>query len=213
MLKTKDMKLRRLYTYPKGNSGAAAIEFALILPVLLILSLPLVDYFQYIMTIQKMNKTAASVADMLVISTPGDGPLANSDPFALTGATLTNVLQTSDFLMHPFPFTGAENARVTVNSIVNQGGTVSAPWSAVYNGGGGVSVQGIGDTNVLPAGFLGQMFDDENAIAVTVEYRFEPVIPLPGLGFIPSLAAEDIRITQFFPARNGALTCVRNVNC
>ena len=196
----------------KNKRGAAVMEFALLFPVLLILSLPLMDYFQYIMTIQKLNKTASRLADMIVISTPGDGVMADSDPYVLSRTSLTTMLQTTGFLMHPFPFPHTAGSEMTVTSIHRTGSGVEAPWSASYSG-QDVTLSPSGEVNILPASFRTAMYPEENVIAVTINYTFDPVIKIPGLGFIPSLGREELQITQFFPTRNGPLRCVKDYNC
>lgn len=198
-------------------NGSALVEFAILLPVLLILSLPLLNYFHYVQAVQKLNKATTTIADMIALSHKADGLSAqeiDDNPLTLNEERLANMIATVDFLMHPLAFGPNQDALVTAVSVYKDGSAPPhAAWSAEYSGEGNVAVRNGGDLNLVPADFISGMYDQENAIAVRIAYTYHPPIPISPLSFIPSMAETPLSVTQFFPARSGPLRCVYDVNC
>ncbi|MBY0356221.1 MAG: pilus assembly protein [Rickettsiales bacterium] len=135
--------MKKALSLRKNTVGAVAIEFAIILPLLLLMTLPIYDFFRYIMIIQKMNKTISTIADMIVLSEPapagtvnGD-PVINSNPFILTQDRLRNIVTTADFLMQPYSFSrtngqGNPSQFINVVSIYNPPGTGAGNGPGIY---------------------------------------------------------------------------------
>ncbi len=203
----------------RKNDGAAAVEFALVLPILIILAVPLADYFRYIMTLQKVNKIAASVADMVTMSSSVTSAttqaVLDGDATYLTVGRLTCIFNTVPNLAFPYPFTGTVN-RVIVTSVYRPPGTAAgAPsnyvWQVLYRNGLPLTIRPPAAINAaahpMPATFGAQgqnMFDNENAIMVRVRYEFNPIFSFGG-GWIPILSTRIIDLNQVFMARNGRL--------
>lgn len=79
--------MRRLYAeWATGQSGAAAVEFALILPFVVMLYIGLVDTVSYVSASRKVSNAAESLADLVSRSGQTVSPHALDD--ALTGAEL-----------------------------------------------------------------------------------------------------------------------------
>ncbi len=206
------------------ESAVALIEFAFVLPILLVLSIPLFNYISYVMTVQKINKTAATLADMIVMSTPPDGTttaaMANSDKLILSNQSLQMVLDSSKALMQPlgFPDTNGKtctSAAIHVASVIkpagNPAGTV---WTADYTGSGTATITNHATPTAAPsslnAAFTGAMYDGENTIVVEVSCGFNPPIAV-GAGLdLPILTPTTITSIFRYPARNGALNFVFN---
>lgn len=118
----------------RHQGATVVIEFAIILPLLLLMTLPVYDFFRYIMILQKMNKTASTIADMIVMSEPAPvgttstSPVVSSNRFILTVPRLTDIMRTADFLMQPYDFnrSDAEGSRQFINavSVYNPPGSV-----------------------------------------------------------------------------------------
>ena len=203
--------------------GVAAIEFALVLPLLLILSLPLYNYIQYIMVFQKVNKTSATIADMIVMSTPSDATTtaedADNDKLILSTHSLQMILESSTALMQPFSFPNANGsscatASIRVDSVYKPtGGSAGTVWQATYSGTAGtVNVTNHATPQAIPAtmsaAFASAMVDEENTIIVDVTCTFTPPISMPLSMGLPMLSTTPVRAVYRFPARNEALKTV-----
>jgi Flp pilus assembly protein TadG len=78
--------LRRLANLHKDRSAVAAIEFALLSPLLVFFMVVEFDVYRYVMTTQRLEAVAESVAEMFASATtsplatiPGNGVVADSD--------------------------------------------------------------------------------------------------------------------------------------
>lgn len=63
------MKKLRLSNFAKAQAGVAAIEFALVMPILVLMFLGLIETSRYFLISKRVNNAAASVAQILSTST------------------------------------------------------------------------------------------------------------------------------------------------
>ncbi len=171
------------------KSGIAITEFALALPVLIMLFFGAVDVTRYILIVQKTEKLAHSVANVTAQSA------------SITQATLNQVLDASSDIMNPYPM-GA-SGHIIVSSLYKEAGVSTTPtvrWR--YEGGGTLAatsaIGAVGATPVMPTAFT--FTDRENVIAAEVFYRFSPLLPNVWFG------TTTIYRSAFYTPRFGALT-------
>lgn len=189
---------RGFYTLRQGHhvkrffeekSGLAATEFALVLPILMILFFGAVDVTRYILIVQKVEKLTHSVANVTAQSA------------TITQGTLNQVMDASSDIMNPY-ITGA-NSRIIISSIYRPPGTTTTPSIIWRHQGGGTfaatsAIGAVGAVPTLPTAFS---FDQrENIIAAEVFYQFNPILPNPWFG------TTVIYRSAFYAPRFGALT-------
>lgn len=170
-----------------NQRGAAAAEFAIMFPVLLLLLLGGFEISRFLLIHQKADKVAYTVTDVVAQST------------SVTNAQLALVMSAAAQIMQPFTF-GA-NGRVIVSSVY-QNGTNPPVVRWQYAGGGTLSrTSQIGTVNgnaTLPGGLT--LNDRDNVIIAEVYYSYVPVFS-GGL-----MTARDIYKNAIFKPRLGALT-------
>ena len=157
--------LRRLW---RDVGGVAAIEFALLLPMLLGLLIGCLEVTFKIWSSQKAEKLAVTLSDVIAQSTN----VTSGDLAKLTGAV--------DRIMDPFPF-GADKGKVIISSVYWEQGDDAAKvnWQCPYPSTGGYSgtskfgVEGADAT--LPTGFT--LNEKDNIIVAEVFYEYEPIAP------------------------------------
>lgn len=206
----------RFVSFMKDRTGSIAIEFAIVLPILLILVFPTIDYARFILMQQKVIKGAYVIADAVAMSTPVIPGETTQDDIDTIGTYLTEQLlqelcSTADILMLPFPpeaGSGTDRYQIEITQVYNDSNNGSSPtigWQYDQNsmaltlGGGAVT---------LPPSLQNNLDPDENLIRVRVTALYEPITPpLPALG-VPFLTVQTREHTSYFRARYGDL---RNV--
>ncbi|HEY7991525.1 MAG TPA: TadE/TadG family type IV pilus assembly protein [Stellaceae bacterium] len=112
--------LRKLGNLWRDRGGIVAVEFALILPTLLILFIGTFEASNLIRAKMKFNETAPSIATLVALQTS-----------TTTTGTLTSDFCTgASYMMSPFSIS---NLNVQVNSVTNHNGTSSVDWTATCN--------------------------------------------------------------------------------
>jgi Flp pilus assembly protein TadG len=124
-----------------GDSrGVAAVEFALLLPILLLLYFGVVELTQGVMTQQRANHVAATVGDLV------------SQSSTLTSADMGDIFNVGATVMYPYP---TASLKLRVSSLnADTHGNVTVAWS---QGSGGLtaltkgsSVSGLPTSVIAP---------------------------------------------------------------
>lgn len=145
--------------WKRADKGVAAIEFAIILPVLLLTFIGLFDVGEFIYCNNKMNRTAQDISNIV---TRGD----------LTKPQLDALLKAASLTSQPFDFT-AGSGNVIVTSVSNPSGTsTQVMWRDSYPG--GTSASRINPMS-LPGGIT--LSAGNTVIFTEVFYTYAPLIP------------------------------------
>jgi Flp pilus assembly protein TadG len=124
---------RRLSDFAKDKRGVSAVEFAMLLPLMLTLYLGGVEVSQGISIDRKVTLTARTVADLVAQVSSIDTAGVNA---ALGAATA---------VMAPYP---DSKAKVTVSVVdIDANGNAKVKWSSTKNG----TARAIGSSVTLPA--------------------------------------------------------------
>ncbi len=173
----------------RDQQGMAFMEFAIALPFLFILFMGGVELTRYIIIVQKVEKAAFTMSDVV----------AQSQSIGTT--QLSQLVEAVEQLMLPLPF--GSNGYVIVTSVTKTG-TAAPVVNWQYKGGGTwtkTSVIGAPGANaVLPTGFT--MSDKENVIIAEVFYNYTPMVA-SGV-----LQAKTIYKVTLFRPRLGDLTAL-----
>jgi Flp pilus assembly pilin Flp len=179
----------------KDERGVAAIEFALVLPVLVGLFIGSLEVTFKIWSTQKAEKLSVTLADVIAQSQE------------VTTDDMESLISSVDKIMEPFPF--GNDGTVFISSVyvpqAEEGEDPEDPiinWQRKFPPSGGLNevskIGAQGATATLPTGFT--LNERENVIVAEVFYRYTPIAP--GVLF-------DIDIVyrrSFFKPRLGALT-------
>jgi Flp pilus assembly protein TadG len=147
--------IRRLFHRAAADQeGAAAVEFALIFPVLFVLHVAAAEALEVYIAQRNVAHIAAAMADIMAQSR------------VVTQADVDDVLLASTAMMHPFPEASLQQRVSSLTA--NAAGTVATDWSVrrSYDGAANPSV---------PAGYL---LANESAIVTDVIYDYKPTFGL-----------------------------------
>src|SRR5262249_39482424 len=148
----------RLRTLPRERRGIAAIEFAVLLPLFLILYLGTFEVGQAISIKLNNGLAARTVADLA------------SQYTNIYNADMTGILGASTTVMAPYP---TQSFTVTVSEVtVDDKGNATVTWSDWQNG----TARGVGQPVTLPAGM-----NTPNTSLIWGETQY---VYTPGLGYV-----------------------------
>jgi len=175
--------LRRLVT---STRGAAAVEFALILPVLAMMLLGTVELGRYIQVYMKVQTVAGNIGDIM------------SRPEQVAASDLAALFSASQVMMNPFE--AGPNLRIIVSGVIvtDPDDPPEVAWQS--EGGGSLAVAsgvgGVGEIANVPDGLV--TFGGEALIVAETVYDYEPWL----LGIVPD---QLVRETAYFRPRRGTL--------
>lgn len=146
---------RSLQRFSSDQRGVSAVEFALILPLMLAMYLGSVEISQGIAIDRKVTLTAHTVAD-----------LASQSP-NITDAAMNNILSASAAVIQPYD---ASSLAVTVSSVsIDANGNATVDWSETLNG----TARAKGSSVTLPSAIA---VPNTSLIFGEVNYNFTPQI-------------------------------------
>jgi TadE-like protein len=177
--------------FSRCTRGVAAVEFALLLPLLMTMLLGSFEIMRYIIASQKLDHIAFTSADVVAQET------------SITNAQINDIMSAAVEIMEPFPF--GDVGVVIVSSV--QDDPVRGPVVRWQITGGGTLVRDseigeTGDDATLPRDLI--LNDGDNVIIAEVFYMYTPVITEDYFG-----TRENYKYAIYKP-RYGALTTPPN---
>jgi hypothetical protein len=179
------------------NSGVALAEFALILPLLLLFLLGSLEVSRYALINIKLDRTAATMADLVTQTTQ------------VTQADLESFAEAAPQIMRPFSFNGSSIIFNSVYSLQNPAppcdggaGNTCIAWQYRALGTEQSRIGVEGGNATLPGNYnviLGQ-----NIVTAEVFADYSPIIPLTG-DLISALAPHTMYKIALFKPRQGNL--------
>jgi Flp pilus assembly protein TadG len=113
--------------------GVSAVEFALVLPLMLTLYLGGIEVSQAIATSRKLTLVSRTVADL------------SSQSSGITATSMTNILNASAAVVSPY---NSSKLKVTVSQVkIDANGNATIEWSETLGG----TKRGVGSSVTLPA--------------------------------------------------------------
>jgi len=142
-----------------ANDGLAALEFALVAPILLMLLVGTVEFSQALTVDRRVTQAAGSTADLIARTTE------------ITTGEIDGIMQIVGHLMRPYD---PSRLRITVLNVAADLGDPTRTrvcWSYEYNGGSGSYANGAAyplPQNLVEAG--------GSVIVAEVTYDYQPII-------------------------------------
>ena len=145
----------RLLHFCRDRRGTSAVEFALLLPLMLTLYLGAVEVSDAVSADRKVTLTARAVADLVARTT------------SVSDAQMTDILNAASAVTAPFP---AANMKVIVSSVyIDNDGVAKVQWSDARN----TSKRNNGDPATIPAALR---IKNSYLIWSEVQYAYTPTI-------------------------------------
>jgi len=153
---------KSLKQFLRDRRGTLAVEMAMATPVIFGLLVAGVEVTRYVLLHQKVERTSATMADLV------------SQAHTLSETGLNNLFAAGTQVMAPYKL--ADGGRVIVSSIVNATGSqATISWQRSYGASAGGSAFGTEGGNAnLPTDFI--VRSGENVIAVEVHFEYQPML-------------------------------------
>lgn len=185
------------------QGGAAAVEFALILPFLLLLYMGSIEASTLITVDRRVEVISSTVADLVA-------RWNTNQAASIPKATLLDYFKASEGIIVPYPTTDLKQVVSLVQ--VSAAGVGKVVWSCSYNGGTALAK----DANFAVAGNMADLVTGEGAasgylVASKVDYPYLPVFGLVFQTAVP-MQSESQFLPRFGtalgpPSGTAALTC------
>jgi Flp pilus assembly protein TadG len=128
--------LKRLRHFLIAHDGMAAVEFALIAPVMILLFFGALEFAMALDCYTRVNNVAATTADLVAQST------------SISSTDAANILNAANSILYPYASAGA---KIVVSSLVDNGkGGATVAWSEAQN----TAKRAQGSTVAVPAGLI-----------------------------------------------------------
>lgn len=186
------------HAHRRSERGIAALEFALMLPLLMTIFFGIVEFARFAIINQKLDKLVHSMADFTT-----QGTTISTQELATFSNTATQI-------MSPFGFTGT----IVFSSVVNDTGS-AAPcngrnvpcvrWQAACLGTTASRMGASGSLPGNPAFPLVGMSASQNVIVAEIIYSFSPMAGYTGQ-IISSLSPQTLYKVAVYKPRQGTLT-------
>ena len=143
-----------------SDKGAALIEFALVVPILLAILLGAFELGSYIFAINKVGRLAASVNDIT-----GRNQMKDCE--------LQSLLNATPMFVEPFDFASHGTIIVTGVADINDGNGARVKWRKSAYGAASSKIGAIGAKPTLPSGFT--ISAGDSAVFVEVYYDYNTI--------------------------------------
>lgn len=153
----------RVKGHATNRDGSVMIEFAAAVSVILVIIIGCYDTTRYILLHQKMDRAAATMADLV------------SQPNEISQSDINSMFSAARELLTPFDL--ISSGRIIVSSVTRPVGDVNAQVDWQYAGGGSLTATSAlgasGGTASIPSGFL--LSEGENLIVAEVFFDYTPM--------------------------------------
>ena len=149
----------RLLRFRSDKRGVAAIEFAMVVPLMVMMFVGAVEFSQAITVDRRVSQVASSTADLVARSK------------SLTSSEMSGIMDIIDELVKPYDHTLLKLTVLNVIAAPDDVNNTTVCWSYSHNGGTGSYPKD--STYTLPTGVVEA---GDSVIVTEVEYNYTPLI-------------------------------------
>jgi Flp pilus assembly protein TadG len=144
-------------------AGMAAIEFAMIVPMMAVMFVGAVELSQAITVDRRVTQIAASTADLVARA---ENQISQSD--------ITDIMKAGSFIMAPYSQNPLQIVIRELQSSTTSATTVKQSWTCTYNGTG--STLGCTCTNSTATAPANLMTTNDAVVVSSVTYAYKPLV-------------------------------------
>lgn len=146
--------------FRKNRDGLAALEFALIAPVMIAMFYGAIELSSAVDCNARVSRVASTTADLVAQAT------------AVSATDITNIFNCATAVLYPYP---GGNAKIVISSLVDNGtGGAKVAWS---DASGGATARSKGSLVTVPAGLI-VSGSGGSVILAEITYTYAPPISM-----------------------------------
>jgi Flp pilus assembly protein TadG len=163
----------RLHGFKDNCAGVAAVEFAYLLPLLIVMTYGVIEASRAVMVHKRFQRAVAMVGDLV----SREEAIGNTPAAAI--AVMAGILKAAEHIMTPYDISTLQMGVTAVEADPNNATITKVAWSYPYKG---YPVLTCGATKAMPA--TGMITKGGSAILVEAQYTYKPILSklVPGFG-------------------------------
>lgn len=182
---------RRLATFLADKSGIAAVEFAYLVPILMLMTFGTFEVARGLIVHKRFQRTTAMVGDLVAREEQLGTNVAEA------AAALDGIMRAAEHAMRPYSTTPLKFGIVQLRAAINDATKTTVEWSYSYHG---KSVQACPTEKAMPT--AGMVTAGNAAVLVESEYTYTPVL----LNILPGLSqVMNWQDSMVFAPRDGSV--------
>lgn len=180
------LRFRRIARrFGADRKGVAAVEFALVVPVLLVLYMGTIEVSDLIAVDRRVNVIAGTMGDLVARS---EACISNTE--------ISDYFKASEGIIVPYSKTGLMQAVHFLS--VSSGGVATVSWSQAYNGG---TTKTVGSTYSEFPQAMKDIASGQWVVMSETSYAYKPM-----LGWVVASAINLHRVSYYMPRSGAAIT-------
>ncbi len=152
-------RARRLANFKNNKRGVAAVEFAMVAPLMVMMFIGAVEFSQVITVDRRVSQVASSAADLVARTKE------------MTTSDMDGVMEVVEQIVKPYDHTLLKMTILNVAASATDETDTKVCWAASHNGGTGS--YSPNQTYALPTGVVEK---GDSVIVAEVEYDYQPLI-------------------------------------
>ncbi|MBK9079229.1 MAG: TadE/TadG family type IV pilus assembly protein [Hyphomicrobium sp.] len=170
----------RLHQFKDNCAGVAAVEFAYLLPLLIIMTYGVIEASRAVMMHKRFQRSVAMVGDLVAREeTIGDNQTAAE-------AEMAGIMKAAEHIMTPYDFSSLQMGVTAIEADPNNASITKVAWSYPYHA---YPVLACGSNKSMPA--AGMITKGNSAILVEAQYTYKPILTDLVPGFNVSVQWKD----------------------
>lgn len=170
----------RVHLFKECCAGVAAVEFAYLLPLLILMTYGVIEASRAVMMHKRFQRSVAMVGDLVAREeTIGDSA-------ATAKAELDGIMKAAEQIMRPYDISSLKMGVTAIQADPNNANVTKVAWSYPYKG---YPVQSCNASKAMPAS--GMITKGNAAILVEAEYVYKPILTDLVPGFNVSMQWTD----------------------
>jgi Flp pilus assembly protein TadG len=152
-----------LHRWKADAAGMAAVEFALIVPIMGVMFIGAVELSQAIIVDRRVTQIASSTADLV----------ARAET-TISQADITDIMKAGSFIMAPYTLNPLQIVIREMQSSPTSATTVKQSWTCAFNGtGSSLACSCSNLTSMVPANLVGT---NDAVVVSQVTYSYKPLV-------------------------------------